>query len=111
VLNEADLVVSRAGANTICELAALGKPAILIPIPWSAGNEQEKNAQMLVEAGTAVILPQEQLTGTRLLQVIDSMMADLEKFKAHKRTAQEKIRLDAAQRVVEEIQRVLKEKR
>ncbi|KXK26405.1 MAG: UDP-N-acetylglucosamine--N-acetylmuramyl-(pentapeptide) pyrophosphoryl-undecaprenol N-acetylglucosamine transferase [candidate division WS6 bacterium OLB20] len=55
---KADLVVSRAGANTITELLLLGKPALLIPIPWSSHNEQQKNAELVAETGLATILTQ-----------------------------------------------------
>ena len=110
VLNKADLVISRAGANTVGELAALGKPAILIPIPWTSGREQEKNARMLVEAGTAVILPQQELSGPKLLETISSMISNLEKFRINNRKAREKIKLDADKRIVQEIRNVLAEK-
>jgi UDP-N-acetylglucosamine--N-acetylmuramyl-(pentapeptide) pyrophosphoryl-undecaprenol N-acetylglucosamine transferase len=108
VLHQADLVVSRAGANTVTELAALGKPAILIPIPRTSGNEQERNAQWLAEAGTALLLPQDQLSGQKLLEVIDLMISNLGKFKTNSQKAQQKIKLDAARRIVAEINKVLK---
>jgi len=54
ILALADVVVSRSGAGTIAELATLGKPAILIPYPSSAGNEQEHNARYLADADAAV---------------------------------------------------------
>jgi len=73
VLNRAALVVSRAGANTVLELAALAKPVILIPIPWSAGNEQMKNAQFLKELGLAEIIEQDQLDEKTLLATIAKM--------------------------------------
>ncbi|MBU0618680.1 UDP-N-acetylglucosamine--N-acetylmuramyl-(pentapeptide) pyrophosphoryl-undecaprenol N-acetylglucosamine transferase [Patescibacteria group bacterium] len=57
----ADFVISRAGAHTIYELAWLGKPAILIPLPFSAGQEQLKNAQTLAKIGLAQLLPQADL--------------------------------------------------
>jgi UDP-N-acetylglucosamine--N-acetylmuramyl-(pentapeptide) pyrophosphoryl-undecaprenol N-acetylglucosamine transferase len=51
--HRADMVVSRAGASTISELAALGKPSILVPYPHAANNHQEANARVLVERGGA----------------------------------------------------------
>ncbi len=51
----ADLVISRSGANTFFELIALDKPAILIPLPWSAHQEQQKQAQILNEMGAVEI--------------------------------------------------------
>lgn len=54
----ADIVVSRSGANTTMELIALRKPAVLIPLPWSARNEQRAQAELLSEAGAALIFDQ-----------------------------------------------------
>lgn len=56
--HRADLVLSRSGANTITELLLLAKPAVLIPIPWSSNNEQQKNAEMLAKIGLAKIIRQ-----------------------------------------------------
>lgn len=74
VYAEADLVVSRAGATTLSELAVLGKPAILIPYPSAADNHQEKNGQYYVSGGGAVQYIQEELNaallGTTILELI-----------------------------------------
>lgn len=61
-LNMANLVVSRAGAHTVYELAVLGIKSILIPIPWVSHNEQTQNAQILVQNNLAILLPESQLT-------------------------------------------------
>lgn len=55
-LAAADLVVSRAGASTLAELTALGKPSILLPYPWHRDHHQQANAQVLVDAGAAIAL-------------------------------------------------------
>ena len=55
---EADLVVARAGALTLAELAIAGKPAILIPLPTAADDHQRKNAERFAHAGAAVVLDQ-----------------------------------------------------
>jgi len=60
---QADLVVSRAGAGAIFELAALGKPSILIPYPFAANHHQEANAGVLVKAGGAEMMLQDALNG------------------------------------------------
>lgn len=70
VLNKASLVVSRAGANTIWELAILSKPAILIPLPIAAGGEQEANAAVLEKAGAAQVINQDDLNPVRLKKAI-----------------------------------------
>jgi len=70
-LQEADVVVGRAGAHTVYELGVLGKPCVLIPIPW-VYHEQEKNAQVLEKAGLAIVIPESKLTGELLLTSIET---------------------------------------
>jgi UDP-N-acetylglucosamine--N-acetylmuramyl-(pentapeptide) pyrophosphoryl-undecaprenol N-acetylglucosamine transferase len=60
-MKEADVVVSRAGATTLAELAALGRPAVLIPLPTATDDHQRKNAQALAEAGAARLVDQASL--------------------------------------------------
>lgn len=110
VLNNADLIISRAGANIVSELAALGKPALFIPIPWSYADEQTKNAQMLVEAGTGEILPQDELSGETLLTKIETMMTNLEKYKKNASRAKALVRLDATQKIIQGINELIKKK-
>jgi UDP-N-acetylglucosamine--N-acetylmuramyl-(pentapeptide) pyrophosphoryl-undecaprenol N-acetylglucosamine transferase len=72
----ADVVVSRAGATTLSELAALGKPSILIPYPHAANRHQELNARTLVNAGGAEMVLQEDLTGEGLADLLAKYMDD-----------------------------------
>ena len=65
----ADLVISRSGATTLAELTRLGKPAILVPYPHAAANHQELNAQTMVDAGAAVMIPDVQLQSLLLTEV------------------------------------------
>lgn len=60
VMNKADLIVSRAGANTISEILVLGKMSVLIPIPWASHNEQNKNADFVARIGLAMKLEQDE---------------------------------------------------
>ena len=76
IFSRADIVISRAGANTISELIALKKPAILIPIPWSFNDEQQKNAEYMESLGLARILAQKDLSAQKLLSVVESMIED-----------------------------------
>jgi len=66
----ADLVVSRAGATTVAELAVCGKRAVLIPFPFAADNHQEHNARTLAERGNADVIVQKDLTAVKLAQLI-----------------------------------------
>jgi len=74
----ADLVVGRAGASTISELAALGKPSVLIPYPYAANNHQVTNARALSDAGGAVLLPQSELSGRSLAHALVRFDSDRE---------------------------------
>lgn len=67
---EADLVICRAGATTVAELACMGKPALLIPYPYAADNHQEHNAAGLVKAGAAEMIREVDLTPEWLLERI-----------------------------------------
>ncbi len=62
----ADVVISRAGATTLAEETALGKPAILVPFPFAAGGHQELNARKLLEIGAAKMIPDRELRGETL---------------------------------------------
>jgi UDP-N-acetylglucosamine--N-acetylmuramyl-(pentapeptide) pyrophosphoryl-undecaprenol N-acetylglucosamine transferase len=82
VFSRADIVISRGGAHTIAELAALNKPAIVIPIPWVSHNEQQKNAEMLRDLGLAEILQEKDLSAESLLNLLEKMFEDLAKYTA-----------------------------
>ena len=69
-LKSAEVVISRSGAHTVYELAALTKKCVLIPIPWTSHDEQLKNAQLLEKYGQAIILNQNDLTPESLLHSI-----------------------------------------
>jgi UDP-N-acetylglucosamine--N-acetylmuramyl-(pentapeptide) pyrophosphoryl-undecaprenol N-acetylglucosamine transferase len=83
----ADLVISRAGANTISEIAACGKAAILIPLSGAASNHQAMNANELARIGGALVLEEENLGENLLLQKIEKILDD-EEFR---RSMEEKI--------------------
>jgi len=72
----ADVVVARAGASTVAELAAIGVPSILVPWPGAAADHQTDNARSLAAVGAAVLLPESQLTPGRLAREIDQLRAD-----------------------------------
>lgn len=76
----ADLVVSRAGAGTISEITACGKPSILIPYPYAAKNHQELNAKVLLDAGAAGLILDKELDGKRLASEIRFLIEDPERI-------------------------------
>ena len=75
----ADLLVCRAGALTIAEVAAVGVAAILVPYPHAVDDHQTKNARHLVDAGAALLLPQSEMTLEHLAHLLDSLLESREK--------------------------------
>ena len=71
-----DLIVGRSGAGTVTEAAAVGKPALFIPLVPTGGDEQTRNAKRSAEAGAAVVLPSRDLTGPRLLSEVSALLSD-----------------------------------
>lgn len=72
----ADLVIARSGTGTLSELAASGKPAILIPLATAADNHQQKNAEAFVDLGAAVMILQKDLSGDVLREAVRKLQAD-----------------------------------
>ncbi len=86
-LESADLVICRAGASTIAELAAAGRPAVLIPYPFAADDHQTRNARALEAAGAAIVVPDAELDGGRLAATITELAADRSRLTAMSRAA------------------------
>ncbi len=84
VLKKTDLIVTRAGASTIAEITAVGVPAVMIPSPHVTHNHQEKNANVLGNNGSAVVIKEKELTSDILLSTIDSLINDDKKLKSMK---------------------------
>lgn len=99
VLQDADLVISRAGINTLTELAYLGKPALVVPIPYLYQNEQLKNARYFEKLGLVKILPQSDLSSQSLLQKIKNMLNNLPALKQAAKKAKGAVIPDAAKRL------------
>ena len=106
-LAAADLVICRAGAISISELQAAGRASILIPSPNVAGNHQYHNARLLQSKNAAVLIEEKDLTGERLIQVIQNLCADPEELQNIGRNAAGMAITDAAQRICKEIEGLL----
>lgn len=78
LMQKADLIISRAGANTLAEISALSKPSILIPLPTSASEHQKINAKIFEDANAAVVLNEKNLTSGALLSIINRLIEDKE---------------------------------
>lgn len=95
---QADLVICRAGALTIAELAAAGVASILIPFPFAVDDHQTHNARFLSEHGAAVLLPQTELSAEKLAQLIRSF--NREKLSTMAQAARSLAKPEATQSVV-----------
>jgi UDP-N-acetylglucosamine--N-acetylmuramyl-(pentapeptide) pyrophosphoryl-undecaprenol N-acetylglucosamine transferase len=73
VYGKSDLLISRAGATTLAELAVLGKPAVLIPYPFAADGHQDHNARYYSDGGGAVVLVERELTGKKLAETLAAL--------------------------------------
>jgi UDP-N-acetylglucosamine--N-acetylmuramyl-(pentapeptide) pyrophosphoryl-undecaprenol N-acetylglucosamine transferase len=102
VLRSADLVVARSGATTVAELAACGKPAILIPLPQAIYNHQALNAEVVAKAGGAVVLAQRDLTGAHLAETIMSILTDQARLNEMGRRSWALRRQDSAEAIANE---------
>ncbi len=99
VLQKADLVISRAGINTLTELAYIGKPALVIPIPYLYQNEQLKNAKFFEKKGLVQVLPQSELNPEALYQKIKKMLHNLAALKQAAKEAKGIVIPDAVKRL------------
>jgi UDP-N-acetylglucosamine--N-acetylmuramyl-(pentapeptide) pyrophosphoryl-undecaprenol N-acetylglucosamine transferase len=100
------LVVSRSGAGTVAELAAIGRPSILVPLPGSIDQDQFANAGVLSEAGGALRLPQSEFTSDRLASEISALAAEPAGLTAMAVAARTVGRLDAAGRMADLVMKV-----
>ncbi|GAB6875890.1 undecaprenyldiphospho-muramoylpentapeptide beta-N-acetylglucosaminyltransferase [Thermaerobacter litoralis] len=99
----ADLYIGRAGATTLAEITARGLPAVLVPSPHVAHHEQDANARVLERAGAAVVIPDEELTGTRLVEVVAGLLAAPERLAAMARASRELGRPGATAAIVDRV--------
>lgn len=101
VLAEADLVVCRAGATTLAELAAAGRPAILVPFPFAADDHQRANAEAVRDAGGARVIEDRELDGARCAAEITALAGD-PALRGRMAAAQRTLaRPDAAERIAD----------
>lgn len=110
VYSRADMLVSRAGANTVAEILLTRRPAVLIPIPWSRFNEQYENAKMARSAGIAVILSQEELTGVSLRAHIEKVRSNWVSMAGSKASEESALDRAASEKMVELIEASLQGK-
>jgi UDP-N-acetylglucosamine--N-acetylmuramyl-(pentapeptide) pyrophosphoryl-undecaprenol N-acetylglucosamine transferase len=98
---QAHLVVSRSGASTVAELAAIGRPAILVPLPHALDQDQRANAGFLQDAGGGILIEQGAFTPDRLAAEISELAANRSRLAAMAAAARTLGRLDAADRLAD----------
>ncbi len=103
----ADLVIARAGASSVSEIAACGKASILVPLPTSAHDHQRYNARKLEEAGAALLMEESSLAGEELAKTILRLREDPGRVVAMERSAASLARPDAAARIVDMVEEML----
>ncbi len=107
-LSAADVVICRAGASSLSEIQALGKPSILIPSPNVTENHQFHNAMAMVNKGAAVIIEEKDLSGKKLGKAIDNLIKDEKRFKEVGENARAMAVTDATSRICDIVTELVK---
>lgn len=108
VMAAADLVVARAGAITVSEIAVLSKPSILIPSPNVVRNHQEQNARELEKNGAARVITENELTAERLFETISEMLADKAGLSKMSKNVKELAKPDALDAIYQLMKKIAK---
>ncbi len=103
---QSDLVISRAGATAVAEMAAAGKAAVLIPFPAAADQHQLENARVMERAGAARVVEQKDLTPERLVAAILELLRDTEKLARMEQNARGRAKPDAAARIADLVEKL-----
>ncbi|AMX02063.1 undecaprenyldiphospho-muramoylpentapeptide beta-N-acetylglucosaminyltransferase [Microbulbifer thermotolerans] len=97
----ADLIICRAGALTVSEIAAAGVGAIMVPFPFAIDDHQTKNGEWLAQAGAAIVIQQEDLDAEKLAMLLKTLFAEPEKLLAMAEAARRVAKTDATARVLD----------
>ena len=103
----ADIVVGRGGASTIFEVAALGKPSILIPLPESANNHQVHDAYEYEQAGGGIVIEEQNLLPTLLINEIEKILKDQTLYQKMSETAKKFYMPDSARLIAQDIMNLI----
>jgi UDP-N-acetylglucosamine--N-acetylmuramyl-(pentapeptide) pyrophosphoryl-undecaprenol N-acetylglucosamine transferase len=103
-MKAADLVVCRAGATTLAELSAAGRPSILVPLPTATDDHQRKNAAVLARAGAALVIDEWELDGARLAGDIATLAREGDRRAQMGQAARSLARPDAAERIADRVE-------
>lgn len=100
-LAAADIVICRAGASSLSEIQAMGKPSILVPYPYAAENHQYYNAKTMADRNAAILIEEKDFTGARLVEEIEKLLSDPKKLEAMGKNAKAMAILDASERITD----------
>lgn len=106
-MNAADLVISRAGASTLAELTAIGKPSILVPSPYVADNHQEHNARAIENGGGALVIAESELGTERINSAVEKITGDTAKLAEMKKASAAMGVVDSTERIYNEITKLI----
>jgi UDP-N-acetylglucosamine--N-acetylmuramyl-(pentapeptide) pyrophosphoryl-undecaprenol N-acetylglucosamine transferase len=103
---KADLIICRAGASTVSELAAAGRASVLVPFPFAADNHQQRNAEAMERAGAAELIVDSEMTGQTLFETVAKLIADPDRLQEMGRNARKLARPGAAVRAADVLEEV-----
>jgi len=107
-MGASDVIISRAGALTVAELTACGKPAILIPSPYVTGNHQYFNARVMSDKGAAVLIEEKDLNDESVIAVISQMRSNSDILRNMEKNSKSLAKTDAAEKIYNELEEFLK---
>jgi len=108
VLKRTDLIITRAGASTIAEITSIGVPAVMIPSPYVTHNHQEKNAKVLEDNESAIVIKEKKLSKEKLLSTIDMLLSDKNKLQKMRKNSKRLGVIDSATKIVEIIEDLIR---
>jgi UDP-N-acetylglucosamine--N-acetylmuramyl-(pentapeptide) pyrophosphoryl-undecaprenol N-acetylglucosamine transferase len=103
-MKAADVVICRAGATTLAELAASGTPAILVPLPTATDDHQRRNAEVVEKAGGAIVIDERNLSADSLAGLLKELMTDRNRLARMSAAARTLARPDAAERIADRVE-------
>lgn len=106
----ADIVVGRCGALTLSEISIFGLPAVLVPYPFAAADHQRLNALSFAKAGAAMVLSDEEVSGSSLAKALNELIKDIKKREKMARASRELGRPSALNEIIVTIEKILEEK-
>ncbi|MEE2822039.1 MAG: undecaprenyldiphospho-muramoylpentapeptide beta-N-acetylglucosaminyltransferase [Acidobacteriota bacterium] len=95
-----DLVISRAGASTVAEIAATGRPAIFVPLPQATDDHQRRNAAVFVKKRAAVVLEQEETSGRELARVLVKLAGERDRLHQMARASRDLAQRDSKEKII-----------